>query len=94
MGNRKNDTVSCPNCGAEISRRARACPSCGSDEETGWSEDTYLDGIDLPDESEYEELKEKEFGERSTGIRPVSWAGLVGLLLLLLFLFGLLRGLF
>lgn len=28
----------CPNCGADVPLKARACPECGSDEETGWSE--------------------------------------------------------
>ncbi len=25
-----------------------SCPECGSDEKTGWSEDTMYDGLDLP----------------------------------------------
>ncbi len=28
--------------------KAKACPDCGSDEKTGWSEDTMYDGLDLP----------------------------------------------
>ncbi|MCX6955243.1 MAG: zinc ribbon domain-containing protein [Verrucomicrobia bacterium] len=41
----------CANCGAEIPRRARACPACGADERTGWREttDSVYDGLDLPD---------------------------------------------
>ncbi|MEM1107795.1 MAG: zinc-ribbon domain-containing protein [Planctomycetota bacterium] len=39
----------CPNCGAEVPDGALACPECGSDGETGWSEDTAYDGLDLPD---------------------------------------------
>jgi hypothetical protein len=39
----------CPTCGADVPARARSCPECGSDEETGWSEDTLYDGLDLPD---------------------------------------------
>lgn len=42
--------------------KARACPHCGSDEKTGWSEKTYLDGIDLDDEYEYEDFIRREFG--------------------------------
>jgi hypothetical protein len=30
---------------------ARACPACGADARTGWSEDTLYDGLDLPDEA-------------------------------------------
>ncbi len=28
--------------------KALSCPECGSDEKTGWSEDTMYDGLDLP----------------------------------------------
>ena len=31
--------------------QALACPSCGADDETGWSEDAGYDGVDLPDEA-------------------------------------------
>lgn len=91
---RTKEWVPCPNCGAQIDRRAKSCPKCGSDEETGWSDQTYMDGIELPDEFDYEELKEEEFGKGSNGFKPVSIAGVIGILLLVLFLFGLLRGLF
>jgi len=33
-----------------VPRGARACPSCGADERSGWNEeDTRYDGLDLPD---------------------------------------------
>lgn len=39
-----SDYFVCPNCGAEVPWGALACPECGSDEETGWSEEaTYQD---------------------------------------------------
>jgi len=38
----------CPHCGEELPGGSKSCPECGSDERTGWSEDTYLDGISLP----------------------------------------------
>jgi hypothetical protein len=41
---------------------ARSCPHCGSDEKTGWSTDTYLDGVGLPDDTSYEEMCRDEFG--------------------------------
>ena len=28
---------------------AASCPACGSDGDTGWSEDTVYDGLDPPD---------------------------------------------
>ncbi len=43
-----SDYFVCPNCGAEVSLKALSCPECGSDEKTGWSEDTMYDGLDLP----------------------------------------------
>jgi hypothetical protein len=60
-----NNLVSCPYCGAEIKIKSAACPHCGSDTETGWSSNTYLDSIDIPDEldeSSYEEIRRSEFG--------------------------------
>ncbi len=50
-----SDYFNCPNCGAEVPIKALSCPECGSDEKTGWSEDTMYDGLDLP---EFEEIKE------------------------------------
>ena len=38
----------CPNCGADVRTDALACPECGSDAETGWSDETIYDGLDLP----------------------------------------------
>lgn len=38
----------CPNCGADVAGGSTHCPECGSDERTGWSDDTYLDGVSLP----------------------------------------------
>lgn len=43
-----SDYFICPNCGAEVPVKALSCPECGSDEKTGWSEDTMYDGLDLP----------------------------------------------
>ncbi len=51
-----SDYFCCPNCGAEVPIRARSCPDCGSDENTGWSDDTMYDGLDL---NEYDESNEK-----------------------------------
>ncbi|MFQ5686180.1 MAG: zinc-ribbon domain-containing protein [Candidatus Scalindua sp.] len=49
------DYFICPNCGAEVTVKALSCPECGSDEKTGWSEDTMYDGLDLP---AFEETRE------------------------------------
>ena len=51
----------CPCCGAEVPPNARACPECGADEETGWSEEAETQGLDLPDENfNYEEFVKRE----------------------------------
>lgn len=86
-----SDWFACPNCGAELPAGAKFCPECGSDENTGWSEETYLDGVTLPDE------EEDEPEGRPTGTldksRPL-WIAAAAVLLAVaaLFLFGILRG--
>ena len=64
----------CPHCGAEVPPRAHACPECGSDEGTGWSEEAEVDDLGLPDEEfDYEQFVREEFGEPSPKPRGVSW---------------------
>ncbi len=50
-----SDYFVCPNCGAEVPVKSLSCPECGSDEKTGWSEDTMYDDLDLP---EFEEARD------------------------------------
>jgi hypothetical protein len=45
-----SDYFICPHCGAEVDYDAPACPECGSDDETGWSEETAYDGLYLDDD--------------------------------------------
>ena len=65
----------CPNCGADLPRNARACPECGSDEKTGWSEEARLQDLDLPDERfDYDEFIQNEFGGKERiKSRGISW---------------------
>jgi len=83
-------TKFCPNCGEEIPAKAKACPGCGSDEKTGWSEETRTDGLDLPDDSfDYNEYIKREFGSRKAipyGQKKFWW--IVAVLLLLAFLWA------
>lgn len=41
--------VSCPHCGAPVAAGALACAECGSDAESGWSEDAGAWAGDLPE---------------------------------------------
>jgi hypothetical protein len=64
----------CPNCGAAVPPKAKACPECGADEQTGWSEAARTDGLDLPDENfDYDDFVKREFGGQSTVPRGVHW---------------------
>ena len=55
-------TFECPVCGEDVPAKAKACPSCGACEKSGWG-DTEGDGLDLPGEDfDYEKFKEEEFG--------------------------------
>ena len=78
----------CPNCGASVSPKAKACPGCGSDEKTGWSDSAYADNLGIPEENfDYGEFVKDEFGGRTKprGVHWVWW--LTALILVLLFLF-------
>ena len=82
---KSGDLVNCPYCGASIKKNATACPECGSDEMTGWSEFSYMDGITTVDEEEYDELYENEFSQKKSllSVKHI----VIGILLLAVFLF-------
>ncbi len=64
----------CPNCGAEVPPDAKACPECGSDEKTGWSEEARADQLGLPDESfDYKDFVKREFGPQRPIPRGIHW---------------------
>jgi hypothetical protein len=64
----------CPNCGAELPAGALACPECGSDENTGWSEAAKSHGLGLPDDSfDYDEFVKEEFGCKKGGHHGLHW---------------------
>jgi rRNA maturation protein Nop10 len=64
----------CPNCGAEIPPKAKACPECGSDEQTGWSEEARYDNLNLPDENfDHDDFVKREFGPEPFKLRGISW---------------------
>jgi len=74
----------CPNCGEELPTRAKACPQCGSDEKTGWSEAARYDSLNLPDgEFDHDEFVQREFGKPGLKPQGLHWFWwLVALLLL------------
>jgi ribosomal protein L40E len=64
----------CPNCGAEVPSRAKACPECGSDENTGWSEEARHSSLDLPNEHfDYDDYVEREFNDDKPVPRGIHW---------------------
>jgi hypothetical protein len=93
---KESDGFICPNCGGEVPANAKACPDCGADENTGWSESTYLDGIDLPDDHDYEESLQKEFGggSKSSQQAKKKWIIITGAVVLALFIVGVLLSVF
>lgn len=64
----------CPNCGASVPRNAKACPECGSDEQTGWSEQAETGGLDIPEENfDYDDFVKKELGDKGPVPRGIKW---------------------
>ena len=64
----------CPNCGAEVPPGAKACPECGSDERTGWSEKAGYDNLNLPDEDfDYDDFVKREFNGEQLVPRGIHW---------------------
>jgi len=81
----------CPNCGAAVPPNAKACPDCGSDEQTGWSEAAASADLGLPDDSfDYDKFVAEELGERPSRRRGVAWGWwLAALLVVALLLYAL-----
>ena len=78
----------CPNCGAILPRNAKACPECGSDENTGWSDSAHADRLGIPKENfDYDKFVKEEFGPRSPKPDGIHWIWWVtALILVFLFL--------
>lgn len=84
----------CPNCGANVPRNAKACPECGSDEETGWSQEAETGGLDLPDENfDYDDFVKKEFDSSKNPVpRGIKWYWwIVAVLIVLAFVIAFVR---
>ena len=87
----KEEFFACPICGTEVSVKAKACPECGSDERTGWSDKTIYDatGIEDPeDDFDYDDFVEKEFGKPKLASRGRwgGWFAIIVIVVLILWL--------
>lgn len=84
----------CPNCGVAVPEDAAACPECGADEETGWSDNAYTQGLGLQDEDfDYDKFVEREFGQEKREVIPSGlhwfwWLVGVGLLAALIWMWA------
>lgn len=79
----------CGHCGNPVPPRASACPTCGSDESTGWSEDAGFEGVDLDtyqgdDEFDYDEYVRREFEGGQARKSPAIGRGILMLTLMIL----------
>ena len=84
--------VPCPYCGEPIKTGAKSCPHCGSDEQTGWSDGTYLDGIDLGDDFDYDDMAAREFPSKKQRVQWwKSWKSIIAFVMVLLFLYIIIR---
>jgi len=90
---RREAPAVCPVCGEDVPRGASACPECGADHNSGWREDAErYDGVDLPDEFDYDEFTRREFGSspKPEGMSPIWW--ITAIILVALTLLYLLTG--
>jgi hypothetical protein len=74
----------CPVCGEVVPDNARACPECGADEKTGWSDAGRADSLGIPDDSfDYDDYVKREFeGENPKRKFGALWITVAILLLL------------
>lgn len=91
---KKPEIFSCPHCGQPVKKDAAACPHCGSDEHTGWSESTYLDGMDFADEIDYDEAVRNEFPHHAPVRKKISWVAIAGAVVLACFIAAMLKFLY
>jgi hypothetical protein len=83
---RKEDSFVCPHCGADVPVSAAACRECGSDNETGWSEDAHVWEAGIPagyadaddfDDDEFIERELPDHVETSARRRLMKWGSRV-----------------
>jgi len=87
-------TFTCPVCGVDVPRKAKACPECGACEKSGWSRDQYLDDVNLPSSTlDYMDSAGRERGSarKKTGMQRF-WL-IIAILIIVSWLAMMLRGL-
>jgi hypothetical protein len=72
MGRNDSGTFVCNNCGEEVSLRAKACPHCGADDETGWKDHAHS-VQHQGDDFDYDEFVRNELPGQSVRPRGVKW---------------------
>jgi hypothetical protein len=82
----------CPVCGEVVPAKAKACPECGADEQTGWSDAGRADSLGIPSEDfDYDDYVKREFeGEKPRGKFGAVWI-VTAIVLLLLFVWAFAR---
>jgi hypothetical protein len=82
----------CPVCGEVVPAKAKACPECGADEQTGWSDDAKADALGIPSENfDYDDYIKREFqGEKPKRKFGPIWIA-TALILLAIFAWAFLR---
>ena len=63
--------MECPHCGEPLENDAENCPSCGSDDETGWKSDLDYYAVELPED---DFLDEESFEQPVRSPWP-NWVG-------------------
>jgi hypothetical protein len=88
---RRSSPEFCPNCAEAVPPGSLACPSCGSDHESGWKEEAAYSSAGIPEDDDfnYDEYLEREFNRSPVprGIKPIWWV--TALILLALIILGL-----
>jgi hypothetical protein len=77
----------CPICESEVPEGSRACPECGADETTGWSQGAYCERLGTPDPDEafdYGDFVKNEFAPRPNRAKRLNVIWILTALILLL----------
>lgn len=97
MAKRRPEYFRCPHCDGKVRIGAAACPHCGSDNDTGWSEDADVDAhYGEDDDFDYDDFVASEFPDREAPFQRVRgvnrfWQA-IAIILILIFAWSFLKG--